>query len=109
MLSPLKTPLFPLLSCRPQLRSHFEALSRIYHVGFKAHGFWASVTDVRRLCGEVLQSRVLYRISKLHLQDGRLEVLRPFSIENIPSLANSLLNHMRVTSSAAAPQTIQAS
>lgn len=103
MLSPLKTPLFPSLSCRPQLSSHFELLSRIYHVGFKAHGFWASVTDVKQLRGEVLQSHVFHRISNLHLQEARLEVYSPFNRKYsiTGKLKDFLWNHTRMTSSSA--------
>lgn len=50
-------------------------------LALKAHGFWASVVDVRRPCGEVLQSHVFDRISKLHLQEGRLEVTAFFTVE----------------------------
>ena len=35
--------------------------------------------DVKQLCGEVLQSHVFWRISKVHLQEGRLAVAAFFS------------------------------
>ena len=65
MLIPLKTPLFPLLPCRPRLSSHLEVFlqsRRICHVGFGARGLWVSVTDVKQLkyC-----KALSYRISKL--------------------------------------------